>query len=245
MTRNDEKITETEERQHMNKRLRIKASDILAAVAIVISLFALYISFKQLGLQQGQYESQKKENQPIFDITTHYDKVKNDSIDDTEILSIKNIGREAQSIGFVLCETFIKFEERYYQDRQILYIPIIDYFASHADQPGLINEVITDITGGNFLEYKRFCDECDWNSLSLNRFTCQLVSFVKITYTDIYEDEHTVYFENGQKCSKEYYDYIVKESREDFHETYFKMCDLHFDDLKKYCKIRKNYKKGR
>ena len=72
-----------------------------------------------------------------------------------------------------------------------------------------------------------------------------LVTLVKITYTDIYEDEHTVYFENGQKCSKDYYDEIVKKSREDFHETCFKMCDLHFDDLKKYCKIRKNYKKGR
>ena len=105
--------------------------------------------------------------------------------------------------------------------------------------------MITDITEGNYLEFKRFCDECEWNSVSLNRFTCQLVNFVKITYTDIYEDEHTVYFENGQKCSKDYYDEIVKKSREDFHETCFKMCDLHFDDLKKYCKIRKNYKKGR
>ena len=228
----------------MKTEWRIKASDILAAVAIVVSLFALFVSFKQLWLQEGQYESQKKENQPIFDVTTYYDKVKQDSINDTEILSIKNIGREAQSMG-ILCETFIKFEERYYQDRQTLYIPIIDYFASHAYQPGLIGEVITDITEGNYLEFKRFCDECEWNSLSLNRFTCQLVNFMKITYTDIYEDEHTVYFENGQKCSKDYYDEIVKKSREDFHETCFKMCDLHFDDLKKYCKIRKNYKKGR
>jgi len=246
VTRNDEiQISEIKKKRYMKTEWRIKASDILAAVAIVVSLFALFVSFKQLWLQEGQYESQKKENQPIFDVTTYYDKVKQDSINDTEILSIKNIGREAQSMGIILCETFIKFEERYYQDRQTLYIPIIDYFASHADQPGLIGEVITDITEGNYLEFKRFCDECEWNSLSLNRFTCQLVNFVKITYTDIYEDEHTVYFENGQKCSKDYYEEIVKKSREDFHETYFKMCDLHFDDLKKYCKIRKNYKKGR
>ena len=37
----------------------------------------------------------------------------------------------------------------------------------------------------------------------------------------------------------------MRKSRDDFHETYFKMSDLHFNDLKKYCKIRKNYKKGR
>lgn len=229
-----------------NKNSRkVKISDILAVAAIVVSLFALCVSMKQMWLQEGQYESQKKENQPIFNITTYYEKVNNDSIDDTEVLSIKNIGREALSIGVVQCETFIKFEVRYYQDRQTLYVPIIDYFASHSGQPGLIGEVMTDITEGNRQEYNRFCDECKWNSLSLNRFTCQLVNFVRITYTDIYENEHTVYFENCQKCSKDYYEDIVKKSRDDFHETYFKMSDLHFNDLKKYCKIEKNYKKAR
>lgn len=238
-------ICRTNERWNMKTKWRVETSDILATVAIVVSLFALYVSVKQLWIEEGQYESQKKENQPIFDITTYYDKVNNDTIDNTEVLSIKNIGREALSIDFIQCETFIKFEERYYQDRQTLYIPIIDYFASHTDQPGLIGEVITDITEGNSLEYNRFCDECEWNSQSLNRFTCQLVNFVIITYTDIYEDGHKVFFENGQKCSKDYYEDIVKKSRNDFHETYFKMSDLHFNDLKKYCKIRKNYKKGR
>ena len=229
----------------MKTKWRVETSDILATVAIVVSLFALYVSVKQLWIEEGQYESQKKENQPIFDITTYYDKVNNDTIDNTEVLSIKNIGREALSIDFIQCETFIKFEERYYQDRQTLYIPIIDYFASHADQPGLIGEVITDITEGNSLEYSRFCDECEWNSQSLNRFTCQLINFVRITYTDIYEDEHTVYFENGQKCSKEYYEDIVKKSRDDFKEKCFRIEDLRFEDIKGYCKIDKTRKMAR
>ncbi len=239
------RVALTKEQWNMRLKWELETSDILASVAIVVSLFALYVSFKQLWLQEGQYESQRKENQPIFDITTYNDKVNNDTIDDTEVLLIKNIGREALVIDFIQCETFIKFEERYYQDRQTLYIPIVDYFASHADQQGLIGEVITDITEGNHLEYKRFCGECEWNSQSLNRFTCQLINFVRITYTDIYEEEHTVFFENGQKCSKEYYEDIVKKSRDDFHETYFRMSDLHFSDLQKYCKIRKDYKKAR
>lgn len=224
---------------------RISTSDILSIVAIVISLFTLYVYFNQLWLQEGQYESQKKENQPIFDITTYFENDENDTITNTEVLTIKNIGREALSIGLVQCETFIKFEERYYQDRQTLYIPVLDYFASHADRPGLIGEVITDITEGNRLGFNRFIKECQENSWSLNRYTCQLIYFVIIRYTDIYDDEHVVYFENGQKCSKEYYEDIVKKSRDDFHDRYFKMGFFSFDDLKEYCKIDKTRKMSR
>ncbi len=227
----------------MNKnKLKWSASDILASVAILVSLFALYVSVKQLWLQEGQYESQKKESQPIFDISTYLDKVENDTIPDTEILTIKNIGREALAIGLIQCETFIKYEEWSYQDKQTLYIPVLDYFASHADQPGLIGEVITDVTEGNRMEYDRFRKDCEENSRNLNRYTCQLINFVRICYIDIYDVDHEVYFENGQKCSKEYYEDIVKKSRDDFQDRYFKLAFLTFDELKEYYKIDKNRK---
>ncbi len=78
--------------------------------------------------------------------------------------------------------------------------------------------------------------------MSLNRYTCELITFVKIGYTDIYEDAHMVYFEKGRKCSKDYYGDIVKKSREDFNNRNFKMAFLSFDDLKEYCKIDKSRK---
>lgn len=223
-------------------RLEIGRSDVLSFAAFIVSLFALYISAKQLWVQQGQFDSQKKENQPIFEVTRNLDKVGNDSIEDTYILSIKNIGREAQSIESIRCETFIKFDERYYQDYQTLYIPIIDFFASHGDQPKLIGEVITDVTVGNNIEFSRFCKECADNSLSLNRYTCQLIYFTIITYTDVYDVNHTVFFENGQKCSQEYYEDIVNKSREDFKEKYFRLEDLRFEYMEGYCKIDKTRK---
>ena len=96
---------------------KFSTSDILAFVSIVVSVFALFVCFKQLWLQEGQFDSQKKENQPIFDITTFFDKDEDYTNAYTEVLTIKNIGREALSIGLIQCETFIKFEERYYQDR--------------------------------------------------------------------------------------------------------------------------------
>lgn len=219
---------------------RFNTSDILAGVAVLVSILALYVSFNQLSVQEGQYDSQKVENQPIFYVTSYHDKVNNDSINDTEILSIKNIGREVLQIGRIQCETFIQFEEAYPPHRQTLYIPIIDYFASHADQPRLIGEVITDITEGNFMEFERFRQECEYRSVRgrvWHTYTCYIVKFVIIKYTDIYKDEHTVYFENGQICSKDYYDDIVKKSRDDFQENYFSIHQLHFDDLKKYRKI--------
>ena len=226
-------------------RWGIGTSDVLSFAAFIVSLFALSISFKQLLVQQGQFDSQKKENQPIFEIIMNLDKVGNDSIEDTYILSIKNIGREAQSIESIRCETFIKVDERYYQDYQTLYVPIIDFFASHGDHPKLIGEIITDVTVGNDIEFRRFSKECADNSLSLNRYTCQLVNFTIISYTDVYDDHHTVYYENGQKCSKEYYDDVVKKSRDDFKEKYYRIDDLHFEDLKGYCKIDKTRKMAR
>ena len=212
------------------KRKGINASDILASIAILVSLLAFVVSIKQLWLQKGQYESQRKENQPIFDIITYRDNVDNG----TEILSIKNIGREVLTIDLIQCETFIKLDEWNSQDGQTLYIPVLDYFSSHAGQPGLIGVVITDITEGNRQEYERFRRESETNSLNL-RYTCQLINFVKISYTDIYEDSHRAYFENGRKCSKEYYEEIVKKSREVFHDMYFKMGFLTFEDIKEYC----------
>lgn len=226
-------------------RLEIGTTDVLSFAAFIVSLFALYISAKQLWVQQGQFDSQKKENQPIFEIMMNLDKVGNDSIEDTYILSIKNIGREAQSIESIRCETFIKVDERYYQDHQTLYVPIIDFFASHGDQPKLIGEVITDVTVGNNIELSRFCKECADNSLSLNRFTCLLINFTIISYTDVYDESHTVFFENSQKCSKEYYDDVVKKSRDDFKENYYRIGDLQFENLKSYCRIDKTRKMAR
>lgn len=216
----------------------VSSSDILAFVAILISVVALYISIKQLWVQEGQYESQKKENQPVFDIVTYFEKVGDDTMLDTEILAIRNIGREALAIGLIQCETFIKLEDWYRQDRQTCYIPILDYFASHADPPGLIGEVITDITKGNRMEYNRFRKECEENGKGLNRYTCRLIHFIKISYTDIYDVDHLVIFENGRKCSQEYYEDIVKKSREDFPARYFKMCFLTFDDIKEHVNSR-------
>ncbi len=226
-------------------RLEIGTTDVLSFAAFIVSLFALYISAKQLWVQQGQFDSQKKENQPIFEIMMNLDKVGNDSIEDTYILSIKNIGREAQSIESIRCETFIKFDEWYYQDHQTLYVPIIDFFASHGDQPKLIGEVITDVTVGNNIELSRFCKECADNSLSLNIFTCLLINFTIISYTDVYDESHTVFFENSQKCSKEYYDDVVKKSRDDFKENYYRIGDLQFENLKSYCRIDKTRKMAR
>lgn len=213
-------------------RCGVSVSDILAFVSILLSIGALFISIKLLWVQKGQYESQRKENQPVFDIITYFEKVGDDTLPDTEILTIRNIGREALAIGLIQCETLIQLDDWYQQDRQTCYIPIIDYFASHADPPGLIGEVITDITEGNRLEYNRFRKECEENGKGLNRYTCQLIHFIKISYTDIYDVDHLVIFENGRKCSREYYENIVKKSREDFPGRYFKMSFLTFDDIK-------------
>lgn len=110
----------------VNNKFRwgIGTSDVLSFAAFIVSLFALYISAKQLWVQQGQFDYQKKENQPIFEIMMNLDKVGNDSIEDTYILSIKNIGREAQSIESIRCETFIKFDEWYYQRRTEGRVPV-------------------------------------------------------------------------------------------------------------------------
>ena len=43
-------------------RLEIGTTDVLSFAAFIVSLFALYISAKQLWVQQGQFDSQKKEN---------------------------------------------------------------------------------------------------------------------------------------------------------------------------------------
>ena len=160
-------------------------------------------------------------------------------------MAIKNVGREALSISGIQCETFIKLEEMYYQDMQTLYIPIVDYYTTHGDHPKLIGDVMTDISIGNNWNYLRFYKECVDNSLSRNKYFCELVNFVIIPYVDIYEEEHTVYFENDQRCSKEYFDDIVKKSRNDFKERYFRLSELKLDDLKKYSKIDKTRKMAR
>lgn len=54
-----------------------------------------------------------------------------------------------------------------------------------------------------------------------------------------------MFFENSQKCSKAYYDDIVKKSRDDFKEKYYRIEDLQFEDLKGYCKIDKTRKMAR
>jgi hypothetical protein len=223
----------------------LKTSDIIAALAFVVSLFSLGITFWQANIQNNQHVSQQLEYQPTFEVNTTYMNTDNDSIYDTEVLTIRNIGKPATAIGAIQCVTFIKVEEWYYQDRQILYVPVMDYFCSHGNKPGLIDEVLTDISFNNNLEYNRFYQECKNNSLTLNKYFCEIVNFVIIPYDDIYEKHHRVFFKNGEKCSQEFYDEIVKLSEIDFGHEWFRMSELKLDDLKKYCKIDKTRKMAR
>ena len=210
---------------------------LFSALALVISLFALGVSIWQAIIQKNQLDSQKTENQPIFEVTRHITKINDDN--DTDILSVKNIGKQASSIESVQRKTFIELNCLIDNKTQAVFIPVYGYYF-HADRisPGLVGDVINDITPGNNLNFYRFYMECinESNANKSNYYNCNLKRFVIISYKDIYEEAHVVYFVNEQKCSKDYYFDVQEKSEETFREVTFDISKLKLDDVMQYIK---------
>lgn len=214
----------------------IRLTDVLSIVAIIISFLTFVFSIWQTN---RQYYSQKKENQPIFQLKSYYTKCNNDSVFDTDVVEIKNIGREALSLENTQYVTFIKLEVRNNQHQQLLYIPVTGYYTL-CHRHGLIGDVETNLTPGNNLDYHNFYIECMQNSKDSNYYFCNLIKFVIIHYMDIYDEKHVVYFESDNKCSEEYYMDVIQKSKETFKDVSFDIHELKLKDLMDYITINDN-----
>ena len=212
---------------------------IFSLVATIISILSLIISCRQNNRQNS---FQKKENQPIFDIKSHVISTKKDGVYDTDVLEIKNIGREASSIEKIELVTFINLKISLIPKEKILYIPIYGYYVFSYNQERLVGDIMTNITTGNNSDYFDFYMECLNNSKDLLYYNSDLLKFVVIHYTDIYDEKHVVYFESGKKCSEEYYLDVVQKSKEVFKWIEFDIHKLKLEDLQDYIKIEESTK---
>ena len=147
------------------------------------------------------------------------------------------------SIEPVQRKTFIELKCVLGNKMQTIYIPVYGYYF-HASPitPGLVGDVINDITPGNNYDYHRFYMECINNSGSNNPnsyyYNSNLIRFVIISYKDIYEEDHVVHFVNEQKCSTDYYDDVQKKSEEVFKDVTFDIANLKLEDVMQYIKIQ-------
>ena len=230
------------------------SSNILSIAAIVISILSLSISIIQTRLQNNAIRSQKKENQPIFQVNYKLAKLNNDSIYDTEIMNLKNVGKEASDIVYVRYPTFInlhvsgpqksfrrKDEIVIHFNEQDIYIPIEGYFHKREKNFLLSGDLFSDSIIGNYLMYQKFEKECEENSNDSIEYTCYLDRFVNIGYYDIYDEYHTTYLEKGNLWNSEYYEYVSNKARILFNYHTFDINTKKFDSIKEYIKIDSIY----
>lgn len=241
-------------------------SNVLSIAAVIISIFALFISILQTHLQNSQYDSQKKENQLIFQVNYHLAKLSenNDSIYDTDIMRIKNVGREVLGIYSYSCRTFVnihvigphksehrKNKVKVHFNEQDLFIPIDGYYKTRHNNFSLVGDLLSDSIPDNYLSFCRFKQECSKNSNDSISYGCFLEKFVVIGYIDIYDEYHELYFNDGYLRGKEYYDYVMNRAGVLFKYNQFNIDTLKFEDIKKYIAIDRNnekthkYKKSR
>lgn len=210
---------------------KIETSDILALAAIIVSLFSLYFSIRQTNLQKGQFDSQKKENQPIFQVESRIARHNQDEGVDTDILVVSNIGTAPSSIDSIETKTFVEIRYLNYPSRKTIYIPIFGYYFYSTDRQQLTGEILINKTIGNVTDYCSLYYKCIDNSKNPIYYLCDLIKFVIIHYTDIYNEKHVVYFKNEKKCSKDDYDDIENKSKALFKEDSYDIKKLKFEDV--------------
>lgn len=235
-----------------------KVLKILESVAtIIIGAVTIYVMISQRDLQKITLQMQKYEHQPKFTIGFS-NSYSNDSLKiKYENISISNLGEKVTHCDDPKIITYIevKYTEHCFPKHQHYYfhIPYTDYFdlRSTIRLQGEIAvghenfEVAKNLSKLFSSRPKSPFPDCNVD------FTFQTIHMIHISYQDIYNEHHDVYFKNSDEIAenlfKQYYDDSTLEEGDIFDPSTLKkgsifnynLAKLDFDQIFEYIRYLK------
>lgn len=243
---------------HITYRKISKPLKILESLAtICIGVVTIYVMISQYNLQEKTVQMQMYEHQPRFTVGFS-DSYFYDSINiKFENISISNLGEKFTHCDDPEIITYMDIKYTEYQSPKeqhyFFHIPYTDYFDLRSTIR-LQGEIVVGHENFNIAKHLlEFYSAHPKNPFTDNRFdfTFQTIHMIHISYQDIYNEHHDVYFKNSDEIAesafKQYYDNSTLEEGNIFDISTLKkgsffdysLAKLNFDQIFEYIKLLK------
>lgn len=212
---------------------------VIDVVTVLVGIFSVFVSLVSIHVMRQQEKTQdmlvkmqQMEHQPTFGIEISAYAFEENGPNAYEEFSITNVGKQMSSPAIVSVQSFIQVS---YTDKDLDYLgyyPLGYYFNSTVSSKALTGQLVhswgsfysMNLTRFNDLRYATLPSGCN------GYVSLKLVHRFAITYTDLYGDERTVYYENEVLSSEEAQSDIAKRA-EFFINKKKSIADVTIDDL--------------
>jgi len=207
-------------------------------VSIIAAVSTLICSLISIGVLRNQIEMQKNLNQPIFSVYTEIvrDKENEDEIKGTEYLFVENNGQKYTSS--TVDETVFFSLEKYFKGRKTkVIVEIPDYFfVGHPNSSQKSSIVyMGEGIGSNRFYYRLQNEAINDHENEFTFYSIEKIILVKVTYTDIYKEDHVKYYNKNQEIKQDEYQSIFALSKSN-NKIVYRVDQITYQTMKKLLK---------
>lgn len=217
-----------------NKELIALLSSIFIGTAsILTSVFSAYFVYQQTKIYREQTDIQKKQNQPIFVIRIWQQQDSDDGKYGTEILEVHNYGAKILKCD-ISTTVFYRLARNKDFKNDTIYAQVLDYFNSSAADNS--NDTMVERlwgTGNNRIFAKNYMQAIQVSKNGDALYFFDKIILSKITYIDILEEKHTLYFDRNNEISEEIYNEYFDNSNKVWNNIAFSLDKISFNLMKK------------
>lgn len=216
-----------------NKDLIALISSILIGFAtIIISIISAYYVCQQTKIYREQTNIQKKQTQPIFVVKIWQQQDGDDGKYGTEILEVHNYGSRIQKCA-ISTSVFYRLVRNKDLQNDTIYAQVLDYFNSSVIDNS--NDTMVERmwgTGNNRIFAENYIQAIQVSKKGDGLYFFDKIILLKITYTDILGEEHTLFFDRNNEISEEIYNGYFDVSRKVWNNIAFSLDKISFNLMK-------------
>lgn len=216
-----------------NKELVALLSSIfIGGATIITSVISAYFVYQQTKIYREQTDIQKKQNQPIFVTKIWQQQDSNDGKFGTEILEVHNYGSRFQTCA-ISTSVFYRLARNKELQNDTIYAEVSDYFNSSVIDNS--NDTMIERmwgTGNNRFFAENYMQAIQTSKNGDGLYFFDKIILLKIKYTDILGDKHTLYFDSNNEISEEIYNKYFGVSKKVWNNMVFSLHNISFNMMK-------------
>lgn len=200
---------------------------ILGIGTLITSIATIYLMCIQNNIQSEANRMQIIENSPLFSIEYELLDMNVDSIYDTEIIEISNIKNHLSQSASIDIKVFYKVEKINSTERRNIIIPINAFYWVQYHTTSLNGKLLTGYLIGNWEYYVDLRRAAMLESKERTFYDITKCNLIKIDYVDIYNNEKTIYFQDKNPISEQFYNEFIHNAI----NTYYDVEKISMDDV--------------
>lgn len=216
-----------------NKELVALLSSIFIGVATIItSVISAYLVYQQTKIYREQTDIQKKQNQPIFVTKIWQQQDGDDGKYGTEVLEVHNYGSKILKCD-VSTSVFYRLAHKKKLQNDTIFAQVLDYFNTSVIDNS--NDTMIKCmwgTGSNRIFADNYMQAIQTSKKGDGLYFFDKIILLKITYTDILGEKHTLYFDRNNEISEEIYKKYFEASKKVWNNMVFSLNEISFNRMK-------------